>query len=118
VPFVALLDANVLYPICLCDVLLSIAETEVFQVRWSERILEEAERNVKRNRLDAAAAAISRRFQDMRRSFAEAMVTGYETLECVMTNHPKDRHKSIVLPFGYKNSPLDDTLSVLLKLSC
>lgn len=91
-PFVALLDANVLYPIWLCDVLLSVAETEVFQLRWSERILEEAERNVKRNRPDAATAAISRRFQDMRRSFPEAMVTGYETLEPVMANHPKDRH--------------------------
>lgn len=41
-PFVALLDANVLYPIWLCDALLRMAETEVFQVRWSERILDEA----------------------------------------------------------------------------
>jgi predicted nucleic acid-binding protein len=90
VPFVALLDANVLYPIWLCDVMLTMAETEVFQVRWSEKILEEAERNVKRKRPDAAA--ISRRFQHIRRSFPEAMVTGYEALESAMANDPKDRH--------------------------
>jgi predicted nucleic acid-binding protein len=92
VPFVALLDANVLYPVWLCDVLLSAAETEVFQVRWSERILEEAERNIKLNRPDADAAAISRRFRDMRASFEDAMVSGYEAIEAVMTNHPNDRH--------------------------
>lgn len=91
-PFVALLDANVLYPVWLCDVLLSAAETEVFQVRWSERILEEAERNVKLSRPDADAARISRRFQAMRESFEEAMVSEYEAIEAVMTNHPKDRH--------------------------
>jgi predicted nucleic acid-binding protein len=92
VPFVALLDANVLYPVWLCDVLLSVAETEVFQVRWSERILEEAERNIKLNRPNADAAAISQRFRDMRASFDDATVSGYEAIEAVMTNHPKDRH--------------------------
>ncbi len=91
-PFVALLDADVLYPVTLCDALLRIAETEVFQVRWSERILEEAARNVKRNRPNADSAVIDRRFRQMRESFEEAMVTGYELLEPGMTNHPKDRH--------------------------
>jgi predicted nucleic acid-binding protein len=92
VPFVALLDANVLYPIRLCDILLTVAETEVFQVRWSEEILEEAERNVKQNIPTTDTPAISRRFRDMRDAFEEAMVTGYEALKPIMTNHPKDRH--------------------------
>jgi len=92
VPFVALLDANVLYPIWLCDVMLTMAETEVFQVRWSEKILEEAERAVKQHRADADTAAISQRFRDMRDSFEEAIVTGHEALEPAMANHPKDRH--------------------------
>ena len=91
-PFVALLDANVLYPIWLCDVLLTAAQTGVFQVRWSEGILEEAERNVKQNRPSADAPAISRRFENMRGNFKEAMVTGFEALEPCMTNDPKDRH--------------------------
>lgn len=90
-PFVALLDANVLYPVWLCDALLRMAETGVFQVRWSERILDEALRNIKANR-PGAEAAVDRRFEDMRAAFGEAMVTRYEALEPVMRNAPEDRH--------------------------
>ena len=46
--FVVLLDANVLYPETLRDVLLSLAEDGVFQVRWTPDILDEVERNVAR----------------------------------------------------------------------
>ena len=90
-PFVALLDANVLYPIWLCDALLRIAETEVFQVRWSERILDEALRNIKANTPEVGAT-VDLRFKDMRAAFDDAMVTGYEALEPVMTNAEEDRH--------------------------
>jgi len=41
VAFVALLDANVLHPISLCDVLLRLAEKGLFQPRWSDEILNE-----------------------------------------------------------------------------
>jgi predicted nucleic acid-binding protein len=92
VPFVALLDANVLYPIWLSDALLRMAETEVFQVRWTERILDEASRNIKASRPGQNPAAVDRRFGDMRAAFDEAMVTGYGELESVMTNSPEDRH--------------------------
>jgi hypothetical protein len=67
------------------------AETEVFQVRWSERILDEALRNIKANR-PGEEAAVDRRFGDMRAAFDEAMVTGHEPLEPVMRNAPEDRH--------------------------
>lgn len=90
--FVALLDANVLYPAWLRDALLSVAETEVFQVRWSEQILDEAARNIKANRPDIDPAVIDQTFEDARQSFDDAMVTGHEALEAVMSNHPKDRH--------------------------
>lgn len=89
--FVALLDANVLYPIHLCDALLRMAETGVFQVRWSERILDEALRNIKANNPDKEAA-VEQRFGDMRRAFRDALVIGYEELEPVMRNAPEDKH--------------------------
>jgi predicted nucleic acid-binding protein len=92
VAFVALLDANVLYPVWLRDALLSVAETEVFQVRWSEQILREAARNIKANRPDLDPAIIDRGFDDARQSFDDAMVTGYQALVPVMSNHSKDRH--------------------------
>jgi predicted nucleic acid-binding protein len=111
VPFVALLDANVLYPIPLCDALLRLAETEVFQVRWSEEILQEAIRNIKRNNPSIDPADIDRRFRAMRESFDEAMVTGYESLEPVLTNHPKDRHVLAAAIVGRANVIVTENLS-------
>jgi len=94
VAFVVLLDANVLYPAWLRDALLRMVETDVFQVRCSERILDEAQRNLKANRPDLTPADIDGTFQDIREFFEGegAMVSGYEPLELVMSNDPKDRH--------------------------
>lgn len=44
--FVAFLDACVLYPACLRDVLLTVAEAGICQIRWSSDVLDEMERNV------------------------------------------------------------------------
>ncbi len=52
-PIVALLDANVLYPPYLRDLLLRLAQAGVYQPRWSAEILDEVARNVKERR-DAA----------------------------------------------------------------
>jgi predicted nucleic acid-binding protein len=111
VPFVALLDANVLYPVELCDALLRVAETEVFQVRWSEEILQEALRNIKQNNPGTSPATVDRRFQYMRESFEDAMVTGYEPLVSVMTNHPKDRHVLAAAIVGRANVIVTSNLS-------
>jgi hypothetical protein len=69
-------------------------ETDVFQVRCSERILGEAQRNLEVNRPDIPPTDIEDTFRDMREFFEGegAMVTGYEPLEPAMTNDPKDRH--------------------------
>ncbi|MHB1981704.1 MAG: hypothetical protein ACYCOS_08330, partial [Sulfobacillus sp.] len=44
--FVVFLDADVLYPATLRDLILSMAEQPVFQIRWSPDVLDEMERNV------------------------------------------------------------------------
>jgi hypothetical protein len=44
--FVAVLDASVLYPLPLRDTLLRVAETELYDSYWSERILDEVIRNL------------------------------------------------------------------------
>lgn len=89
--FPVVLDANVLIPASLCDVLLRAARKRLIQVYWTEEILEEMRRNLvtdyKRSETQAA-----RRVAAMREAFPEAMVTGYEWLIPAMTNHPKDRH--------------------------
>lgn len=90
--FTALLDANVLYPAYLRDVLLRIAAAEVYQVRWSEQILDEMARNLKRKVSAPRHHEIDRMVEKMKTAFPEAMVTGHENLIPSMTNHEEDRH--------------------------
>ena len=84
------LDANVLVPIHLTDLLLRLAEVETYRPLWSEQILREVERNLPKVGVTIEKAA--RRVNIMRREFPDAMVTGYEPLIEVMTNDRKDRH--------------------------
>lgn len=91
-PFVALLDANVLYPPYLRDLLLRLAQAGVYQPRWSAEILDEDARNVKEGRDDAAREKVDRMISLMKRHFEDAEITGYHALVPAMTNDPKDRH--------------------------
>ena len=91
-PFVALLDANVLYPAYLRDLLLRLAQAGVYQPRWSAEILDEVSRNVKKGRDTAGQEKVDRMIALMRQHFEGAEVAGYEGLVQAMTNDPKDRH--------------------------
>jgi hypothetical protein len=51
-PFVALLDADVLYPARLRDLALSVAEAGLYRVLWTERILDEMVDNILADRPD------------------------------------------------------------------
>lgn len=90
--FGAVLDACVLYPFSLCDTLLRLAERELYDPYWSDRILEELRRNLVRNRVTVAQA--EHRIDLMRRAFPEAAVPerAIAQLEAAMTNEAKDRH--------------------------
>lgn len=90
--FVALLDANVLYPPYLRDLLLRFAQAGVFEPRWSAEILDEVARNIKKGRGEAEQQKVERMLSLMRRHFEDAEVTGYEALTPAMTNDEKDRH--------------------------
>jgi predicted nucleic acid-binding protein len=90
-PFKVVLDANVLYPFSLRDTLLRAAAAALFQVYWSDEILEEMRRNLVKSAAvpeDRAARLIA----TMTAAFPEARVTGYESLVVSMTNDPKDAH--------------------------
>jgi predicted nucleic acid-binding protein len=91
--YAAVLDANVLYPASLRDTLLRFAAAAFYDLLWSERILDEAERNlVADGRVDESGA---RRLRNaMTAAFDNAIVpeeaiAGHEE---AMTNDPKDRH--------------------------
>ena len=90
--FVALLDANVLYPQYLRDIYLRLSQAGLFQVRWSEEILNEMSRNAKEQVGSERAHQIDHTVAMMKHHFRDAMVTGYDHLIPSMTNDEKDRH--------------------------
>ncbi|MCA9626421.1 MAG: PIN domain-containing protein [Myxococcales bacterium] len=94
-PFKVVLDANVLFPFSLRDTLLRAAAEGLFQLYWSEEILEETLRNLlATNRMSVSQAEGLRRA--MTSAFPEAMVEGYESLVSAMPNPEKDRHVAAV----------------------
>ncbi len=88
--FPALLDACVLIPIRLTDLLLRLAEADTYRLLWSHDVLDEVERNLPKVGVDPDKART--RVQQMREAFPDALVTDYGALVPAMTNHPKDRH--------------------------
>ncbi len=87
------LDACVLYPPSLRDLLLTLAASDAFDVRWSETILEELRRNVVADNPDVDPDRFrSHTLAEMRRHFPEAMVAVSPDDIDRLDNDPKDRH--------------------------
>ncbi|MBV8255448.1 MAG: PIN domain-containing protein [Chitinophaga sp.] len=78
--FVALLDANVLYPAPLRDFLLRLAQAELFTPRWSVEIHDEWTQNLLKNRSDLKPSQLEKTRQAMDSAFPTANVTGYKSL--------------------------------------
>jgi hypothetical protein len=82
-----------LYPLPLRDTLLRCAEQDLYEVRWSRRILDEVVRNLVEN--DRATPAQAAKLIDaMQRAFEDAEIPALAiaTLEPRMTNESSDRH--------------------------
>jgi predicted nucleic acid-binding protein len=134
-PFRVVLDANVLFPFGVRDTLLRAAAIGMFQVYWSEEILDEATRNlIATGRMSEKQAA--HLMAAMRNAFPESLVRGHEALISSMPNHEKDRHVAAVavqagaqvvvtsnlkdfqlMPEGVEAQSPDDFLLDLLDLS-
>lgn len=85
-----ILDACVLVPYQLADLLLRIADAELFEPLWSDDLLAEVERNIVKLGVQPDKAA--RRVSQMASAFPNATVTGFEHLVPAMSTDPKDRH--------------------------
>jgi predicted nucleic acid-binding protein len=90
----AVLDACVLVPMALCDLLLRLAEEPaVYRPLWSERILIEMTKALK-TKLHRSSEEVTWRRQQMKEAFPEAMVTVPSALlkavECIPDKN--DRH--------------------------
>ncbi|MDR1790547.1 MAG: PIN domain-containing protein [Propionibacteriaceae bacterium] len=86
-----LLDACVLVPISLTDVLLDLADARLLDPAWSPMILEEAKQALTEKR-GLPQERAQRRIDQMVSAFPHASITGFEHLIDSMNNHPKDRH--------------------------
>lgn len=89
--FPAFLDTCTLFGAYLCDTLLRLAEAGTFRPLWSAGVLGELERNLVDKR-GLGKEAVLYRIGEMRRSFPDAEVRGYEDLTESMTCDAKDRH--------------------------
>jgi predicted nucleic acid-binding protein len=88
-PRVAFLDANVLRGQLTTDVVLSLADNNLYEPQWSAQVLAE----VKRNRpAGVTAERADARFARMADAFPEAMITDYEHLMPEMRADEKDKH--------------------------
>lgn len=91
--FTAILDANVLYPSFLRDLLLSLAEVYLYRPKWSEEIEDEWLRNLHKNRADIPSSNLERTAILMNRAFPDAKVEGYNALiQSLTLPDPDDRH--------------------------
>lgn len=107
------LDACALVPIRLTQTLLWLAEAGVFELLWSERILDEVRRNLPKLGLTPERAA--HRVSRMRDAFGEAALVGdFDHLIADMTCDAKDRHvlaaavraeAGLVVTFNLKDFP-------------
>jgi predicted nucleic acid-binding protein len=98
---VAVLDANLLIPRALRDLLLSLADGKVFRPVWQQSILEELERNYPKVAVDHRGAdrndavkEVTRVLSSMARAFPDASVPTDDWISLVeqMTCDEKDRH--------------------------
>jgi hypothetical protein len=78
--YTAILDANVLYPFSVRDLLLSLAHEGLFHARWTARIQDEWVRNLIANQPGKPADKIRAIANQMDRSIPDCLITGYEPL--------------------------------------
>ena len=100
--FTAVLDANVLYPAPLRDLLMRLAVADVFAAKWSERIHEEWIRNLLLKRTDLTRDRLEKIRNLMNSHVRDCLVYDYEGLESSLSLPDEDdRH---VLAVAIKSS--------------
>lgn len=90
---VAFLDASVLYPAPLRDLLLELAVSGLYRAKWSGRVHDEWTRALLRSRPDLTAARLERTRRLMDAHVRDVLVAGFEDLvPSLELPDPGDRH--------------------------
>jgi len=91
--YTALLDANVLYPAPIRDILLQLAVADVFRAKWTADIHREWIDALMRHQPHRDRAALERTRVQMDTATRDCLVTGYEPLIATIDlPDPDDRH--------------------------
>ncbi len=91
--FIAVLDACVLYPAPLRDLLLSIANEGLYKPKWSAEIQDEWSRNLLLNRHDLRKSQLMSTIKAMENAFPDSTVMNYSSLiPSIKLPDPDDRH--------------------------
>lgn len=111
----AILDACVLYPAPVRDILLNVAEQELFQPKWSKKIEDEWLRNLLVNRPDLKKERLEKTIKAMNKAFPKALVHSFEELiEGIKIPDLDDRHvvaaaikskSEFIITFNLKDFP-------------
>lgn len=89
--FIVLPDANVLVNAPIRDILLRTAEYDLYRLALSDDIIAEMQRALEKN-LRRTRQQTDYLIGEIRRSFEDTFVDGYQDFIDVMTNAPGDRH--------------------------
>jgi predicted nucleic acid-binding protein len=90
--YLAALDASVIVPASLRDILLRLAETpRLYVPKWSTEILAEVRRTLI-GKLRKTANQADHLIEELRKAFPEACIKACNELEAALTNDLKDRH--------------------------
>lgn len=138
--FIALYDANVLYPAELRNLLMHLALIGLFRAKWSADIHEEWMSNLLKNRSDLTRAQVERTRMLMDKHAVDALVSGYEDLipdlqlpdpddrhvlaaaihggaDVIVTLNLRDFPADIIGPFGIEVQHPDEFILYLLELA-
>lgn len=136
--FICVLDANVLYPVEVRDLLLWLAYRNIYTVAWSEDILQEWQEVMRRKGIDEDR--IKQRLAALHRGFPKASIENYKLLiphfnlpdkndnhvlaaavkanaNLIVTQNLKDFPDKYLLQFGLKAKTADDFVTALIDLN-
>ena len=112
---IAVLDACVLYPAPVRDLLLSLAANGLYKPKWSEEIQEEWSRNLLLNRPDLKKEQLQLTIESMNQAFPDSNVDKYSSLiSSIKLPDPDDRHvvaaairskANVIVTFNLKDFP-------------
>lgn len=103
--YTAILDACVLYPAPLRDLLLSLASEGVFGARWTLKIQDEWIRNLSANRPDLKPEALARTAELMNTAIEDCLIEKYEfMIDSITLPDVDDRHVLAAAIFGHADA--------------